>query len=78
MDAWLSTLLLAAACALWILHADRRRDQRRRAALAIAERVMRRSGWGQVRDFDQRSVHTNSDLTPNSRDSQCDTLAISA
>ena len=42
VDAWLATLLLAAACALWIVHAERRREQRRLAALAIAERVMRR------------------------------------
>jgi hypothetical protein len=42
MDASLSTFLLGTACALWIVQADRRRDQRRRAALAIAERVMRR------------------------------------
>ena len=41
MDAWLSTLLLAAACAAWIVHTERRREQRRLAALAIAERVVR-------------------------------------
>jgi hypothetical protein len=42
MDAWLSTLLLATACALWIVRMERSRERRRRAALAIAERVMRR------------------------------------
>ena len=52
MDAWLSTLLLGAACALWILHADRRRDQRRRAALAIVERL------GSGPEFEKRSVKT--------------------
>ena len=43
MDAWLSTLVLAAACGAWIAHTERQRDKRRRAALDIAERVMRRS-----------------------------------
>jgi len=65
VDAWLSILLLAAACALWIHHVERGREQRRLAALAIAERLMRRSARGQVRDFDKRSVTTISNLTPD-------------
>ena len=64
MDAWLSTLLLAAACALWIHHVERRREQRRLAALAIAQRLMRAPVLDSGSESDQRSVARFSTLSP--------------
>ena len=66
MGAFIPALLLLAAALLWLRLEERARHKRRLAALAIAHRVQRhRGGSGQIRDSDQRSVHTILNLTPN-------------
>lgn len=65
MGAFIPALLLLAAALLWLWLEEREREKRRLAALAIAKRVMRARGWGQVPDSEQRSVHANPDPTRN-------------